>query len=99
MGTVTTSFLDPRGGVLRASTGFEDFFRTEYPIVVRIALRIVRDTHLAQDVAQDVFIAAQQRFPEPLGSDHARAWVMVATTHASFNAVRSSRRRRDRQER
>jgi RNA polymerase sigma-70 factor (ECF subfamily) len=99
MGTVFTLLPDARGGALPASTGFEEFFRTEYPVVVGIAYRILRDAHLAEDVAQDVFIAAQQRFPEPLGSEHAQAWVKVATTHASLNAIRASRRRRDRQER
>jgi len=99
MGPVTTSLPDAKGGVLPAPTGFEEFFRTEYPIVVRIAFRIVRDNHLAQDVAQDVFVAAQQRFPEPLDYEHARAWVKVAATHGSLNTLRSSRRRRDRQER
>ena len=66
---------------------------------MRIAYGIVRDPHLAEDVAQDVLIAAQQRFPEPLGSDHAQAWVKVATTHASLNVIRSTRRRRVRLER
>jgi RNA polymerase sigma-70 factor (ECF subfamily) len=88
-----------RGGALPAPTGFEEFFRVEYPVVVRIAFGIIRDADLSQDVAQDVFIAVQQRFPEPLGSDHASAWVKVAATHASLNVIRSSRRRRERQER
>ena len=99
MGTVLTLKPDERGGALPASTSFEEFFRSEYPVVVRIAYRIVRDIHLAEDVAQDVFIAAQQRFPEPFGSSHAQAWVKVATTHASLNAIRADHRRRDRQER
>jgi RNA polymerase sigma-70 factor (ECF subfamily) len=99
MGRVLTLSPDARGGPLPASTGFDEFFRSEYPVVLRIAHRILRDEHLAEDVAQDVFIAAQQRFPEPLGSDHAQAWVKVAATHASLNAIRANRRRRDRQER
>lgn len=99
MGTVSTLSPDAKGGALQASNGFEEFFQTEYPLLVRIAYGIVRDPHLAEDVAQDVLIAAQQRFPEPLGSDHARAWVKVATTHASLNAIRGSRRREVRQER
>jgi len=99
MGTVLTLSSKTRGGALPASTGFEEFFRTEYPLLVRISYAIVRDPHLAEDVAQDVLIAAQQRFPEPLGSDHAQAWVKVATTHASLNVIRSSRRRQVRQER
>src|SRR5579862_8020610 len=99
MRTVLTLLPDARGGVLPASNGFEDFFRAEYPLLVRIANAIVRDPNLAEDVAQDVLIAAQQRFPEPLASDHAKAWVKVATTHASLNAIRSDRRRHDRQAR
>lgn len=99
MRTVLTLLPDARGGALSASNGFEEFFRTEYPRLVHIAYGIVRDTHLAEDVAQDVLIAAQRRFPEPLGSDHAQAWVRVATTHASLNAIRSDRRRQDRQAR
>ena len=99
MDTILALLPAARGGVLSASTGFEEFFRTEYPLLVRIAYGIVRDTQVAEDVAQDVLIAAQQRFPEPLGSDHAHAWVKIATTHASLNAIRSTRRRHDRQER
>jgi RNA polymerase sigma-70 factor (ECF subfamily) len=97
MGNVLTVSPDARGGTLPESTGFDEFFRAEYPLLVRIANGIVRDMYLAEDVVQDVLIAAQQRFPEPLGSDHAQAWVKVATTHASLNAIRANRRRQDRQ--
>ncbi len=78
-------------------SGFESFFRAHYPGVVRIAHGVVGDSHAAQDVAQDVFIAAQKRFPDPGGSGHAAAWVKVAAVHAGLNAVRGSRRRESRQ--
>ncbi|MGA8297376.1 MAG: sigma-70 family RNA polymerase sigma factor [Acidimicrobiales bacterium] len=91
---MSTLLHDARGGRLPTSIGFEDFFREEYPLLVRLAYGIVRDTQLAEDVAQEVLIAAQRRFPEPFGSDHAHAWVKIATTHASLNAIRSSRRLR-----
>lgn len=94
-----TLMPDVGGGALSAPTGFEEFFRAEYPTLVRISYGILRDSHLAEDVAQDVLIAAQRRFPEPVGSVHAQAWVKIATTHASLNALRSSRRRHDRQAR
>ena len=44
-------------------SGFERFFREEYPAVVRIAFGVVGDAQAAQDVAQDVFISAFKRFP------------------------------------
>lgn len=46
-----------------ASGGFECFFRAQYPVVVRIAWGVLGDAHLAEDVAQDVMIAARRRFP------------------------------------
>src|SRR5580692_8568430 len=78
-------------------SGFERFFREEYPAVVRIAFGVVGDAQAAQDVAQDVFISAFKRFPEPGESDHARAWVRAAAAHTALNAIRGERRRERRQ--
>lgn len=82
-----------------APLGFEGFFRSQYPVVVRIAGSVVRDPHLAEDVAQDVMIAARRRFPDPDGSDHAVAWTRTAAVHLALNAVRDRRRRDERQSR
>lgn len=79
-------------------SAFERFFREHYPAVVRIACGVVGDAQAAQDVAQDVFIAALRRFPDPDGSDHAPAWVRVAAAHAGLNAIRGERRRDRRQQ-
>lgn len=75
---------------------FESFFRAEYAGVVRVAVGVVGDSHTAQDVAQEVFIAAQRRFPDPSRAPHAAGWVKVAAVHTALNAVRNSRRREDR---
>jgi RNA polymerase sigma factor (sigma-70 family) len=80
-----------------SASGFESFFRAHYAGVIRIAHGVVGDSHTAQDVAQDVFIAAHQRFPDPSGSAHAAAWVRVAAVHTGLNAVRGRRRRERRQ--
>jgi RNA polymerase sigma factor (sigma-70 family) len=79
-------------------SAFERFFREHYPAVVRIAYRVVGDAQAAQDVAQDVFITAFRRFPDPGQSDHAEAWVRVAAAHAGLNAIRGERRRDRRQQ-
>jgi RNA polymerase sigma-70 factor (ECF subfamily) len=76
---------------------FERFFREQYHAVVRIAFGVVGDAQAAQDVAQDVFISAFKRFPDPGQSDHACAWVRVAAAHTALNAVRGERRRDRRQ--
>jgi RNA polymerase sigma factor (sigma-70 family) len=82
--------------------GFERFFREQYPTVVRIAFGVVGDAQAAQDVAQDVFISAFRRFPEPGEpdqgqSDRARAWVRAAAAHMALNTIRGERRRDRRQ--
>ncbi|MGC9961796.1 MAG: sigma-70 family RNA polymerase sigma factor [Acidimicrobiales bacterium] len=76
-----------------APAAFESFFRAHYQAVVRIAHGVVGDVHTAQDVAQDVFIAAERRFRDPGASSHAGAWVRVAAVHAALNTVRGQRRR------
>jgi RNA polymerase sigma factor (sigma-70 family) len=77
---------------------FERFFREQYPAVVRIAFGVVGDAQAAQDVAQDVFISAFQRFPDPGDSERACAWVRVAAAHTALNAIRGERRRDRRQQ-
>ncbi len=71
---------------------FEQFFRAQYPVLVRIAYGVLRDVHLAEDVAQEVLIAAQRRFAEPSSFEHAAAWTRIAATHLALNAVRSRER-------
>ena len=78
-------------------SAFERFFREQYPVVVRIAFGVVGDAQAAQDVAQDVFIAALRRFPDPGDTDQARAWVRAAAAHTALNAIRGERRRDRRQ--
>jgi RNA polymerase sigma-70 factor (ECF subfamily) len=74
---------------------FESFFRSNYPAVVRLAQRVVGDSQVAQDVAQDVFLAAYRRFPGDY--EHAAGWVRVAAVHTALNVLRGERRRGRRQ--
>ncbi len=94
MGVQASLVPDPeRYTPTAARSWFERFFREHYPAVVRIAYGVVGDLHAAQDVAQDVFIAAGERFPGPDPGEHAAAWVRVAAAHAGLNAIRAERRR------
>lgn len=86
----------------RPAKFFEHFFRANYPSVLRVAGSVIGDSHAAQDVAQEVFIAAQRRFPDsqiadPKISQQAAGWVRVAAVHLALNSVRG-RRRRDRRQ-
>jgi len=72
-------------------TPFEHFFREHYAAVVRLAASVVGDSHAAQDVAQEVFLAAHRRFGGR--PDAAAGWVRVASVHTALNMVRGQRRR------
>ena len=77
------------------SASFEAFFREHYRVVVRLARSVVGDFQGAQDVAQEVFLAAYRRFPSDYGQ--AAGWVRVAAVHTALNALRGERRRDQRQ--
>ena len=63
--------------------------------VVRLAQSVVGDSQGAQDVAQDVFLAAYRRFPGDY--EQAAGWVRVAAVHTALNVLRGERRRDKRQ--
>ncbi len=74
---------------------FDSFFRDHYRTVVRLAYSVVGDAQGAQDVAQDVFLAAYRRFPGHY--EQAAGWVRVAAVHTALNVLRGERRRDERQ--
>jgi RNA polymerase sigma-70 factor (ECF subfamily) len=86
-------------GEPRGTTSFETFFRREYAVVARIAQGIVRDSHRAEDVAQEVFISAERRFSGHYDGVEASRWVRIAASHRGLNMIRGERRRSDREDR
>jgi RNA polymerase sigma factor (sigma-70 family) len=76
----------------RAAAGFEAFFRAQFATAVRIANAVVRDVHLAEDVAQEAFIATRRRFPDPERADNAAGWLHAAAAHLALNELRGRRR-------
>ncbi len=74
---------------------FEEFFRIQYGAVVRLAQSVLGDVQAAQDVAQEVFLAAYRRFPGRY--QQAAGWVRVAAVHTALNVLRGERRRDKRQ--
>ncbi|MGH9056642.1 MAG: RNA polymerase sigma factor [Acidimicrobiales bacterium] len=78
-------------GTPTGSPSFESFYREHYRSVVRLATSVLGDAHAAQDVAQEVFLAAHDRFRGDV--ERAPGWVRVAAVHSALNVVRGERRR------
>jgi DNA-directed RNA polymerase specialized sigma24 family protein len=72
---------------------FGHFFRTEYERVVRVVTFIVHDRGRAEEIAQDAFVKAFDRWSTVGGYAHADAWVRRVAVRM---AIRFARRERSR---
>lgn len=69
----------------------EVVFRRESPRIVASLLRLVRDVGLAEQLAQDAFVAAVEQWPATGVPDQPGAWLMATAKHRALDL-----RRRDR---
>ena len=60
--------------------------------------RIVRDAGLAEDLAQDAFVAALEQWPESGVPDNPGAWLMATARHRAIDAIRSTKRHEQKHE-
>ncbi len=72
---------------------FEQLYRRHRDQVVAELLRVVRDPSLAEDLAQDVFIAALRGIRAPSGPLSFRPWIREVARNAAIDSYRRSRRR------
>ncbi len=80
-------------------TAFAELVRRHLNGVYSAAFRRVGgDAHLAQDVAQKVFVALARKADAVSRHPHATSWLYSVTRNEAANAVRGERRRRAREE-
>ncbi len=73
-------------------------FRIESARLIAGIARIVRDVGLAEELAQDVLVAALEQWPESGVPDNPGAWLMAAAKNRAINALRRDKmkdRKRD----
>ena len=79
-------------GTVSPRPEFATVFREHYPYVVRLAARVTGDAELANDIAQDVFIAVFRSLPNFRGESSLRTWVYQITLRtAGRHSVRSKK--------
>jgi len=82
----------------RSEAAFAELVRRHIDFVYSAALRMVRNTHLAEDVTQGVFVAAAQNARQLVDCSVLPGWLHRTTENLAANAVRSDVRRRSREQ-
>jgi len=82
----------------RSDTAFAELVRRHLDLVYSAALRMVRDSHLAQDVAQTVFIALAKNAGQLAHHPVLSGWLHRTTQNLAANAVRTNVRRQTREQ-
>src|SRR5258706_12472114 len=67
-------------------------WRIESARLIAGLARIVRDVGLAEDLAQDAFVAALEKWPESGVPDKPGAWLMATAKHRAIDYFRRSKR-------
>src|SRR5687768_13549867 len=73
---------------------FAELVRRHADWVHSAAVRLVRDPHLADEVAQAVFIALAQKARTIAGSASVTGWLFNVARYCSAHSLRAERRRR-----
>jgi RNA polymerase sigma-70 factor (ECF subfamily) len=81
-----------------AGAGFEAAFREHYPRIVAVLTRLTGDSAAAEEIASDVLCKLARR-PRLADTDHLGAWLYRVAINAGLDAVRSTSRRRRREDR
>lgn len=70
---------------------FRGLVQQHSSMVFSVALRLVGDRGLAEEVAQDVFLELHHWLPRLESADHVRNWLRRVATHRSTDALRRRR--------
>lgn len=82
----------------RSEAAFNELVRRHVDLTYSVALRLVRDPHLAEDVTQAVFVALAQNAAQLVGHPVLSGWLHRAARNVAAQTVRSETRRRTREQ-
>ncbi len=71
---------------------FDEAFTLHHRAVYRAAYALVRDTGLAEDVTQEVFLKLYQNMDTLKGEEHVKPWLLRVATNTALNTIRGRSR-------
>src|SRR5216110_3254567 len=75
-----------------ASVSFDEVFTLHHRAVFRTAYALVRDSALAEDVTQEVFLRLYRNLDRTPGEELLRAWLLRVTLNVARNTIRGQTR-------
>jgi RNA polymerase sigma-70 factor (ECF subfamily) len=81
-----------------ATPGFDEAFTLHHRAVFRAAYALVRDSGLAEDVTQEVFLKLYQHLGSLQNAEHVRPWLLRVAANTALNTIRSRGRTGAREE-
>lgn len=79
--------------------GFDDAFTLHHRAVFRTARAMLRDSAMAEDVTQEVFLRLYKNMDTAPGEDLLRAWLLKVTINVARNTLRGQSRSTVREDR
>jgi RNA polymerase sigma factor (sigma-70 family) len=96
VGTLSSSFGVRTRRTARRSSGteFDGFYRSHYPSVTRLAYSLCGSRSVAEELAQEAFVAAHRRWPHIAAFDRPDLWVrrVVINRSISYRRKQASER-------
>lgn len=90
--TVLTESMPNQIETAAQPLGFDEAFTLHHRAVFRTARAIVRDTGLAEDVTQEVFLRLYSHLDSSPGEELLRAWLLRVTMNVARNTLRGQSR-------
>src|SRR5215210_6945420 len=84
--------------VTAAAPCFDEAFTLHHRAVFRAAYALVRDSGLAEDVTQEVFLKLYQHIGSLKDEEHVRPWLLRVASNTALNTIRSRGRTGAREE-
>jgi RNA polymerase sigma-70 factor (sigma-E family) len=79
--------------LVRASESFETFYRRQYRQVLGLAIVLSGDQAVAEELAQEAFVATLRNWHRVCQMDNPGAWVRTVVTNSSVSWLRRARSR------
>ncbi|MDR0136737.1 RNA polymerase sigma factor [Metabacillus idriensis] len=67
--------MPPAAAAASDQTSFNDIYQTYYTVIYRIALRMTKDPHLAEDIAQETFLKAFLKMDTIFEKEKLKNWL------------------------